>query len=90
MAWNRRRWLGATLGGLMAAASLGARTDRGSSFEVYRDGKGEWRWRLKAANGKVIADSAEGYKDRADCPRGIALVRAEAPTARLLDATGAP
>ena len=37
------------------------------SFHIYRDAKGEYRWRLRAANGKVIADSGEGYVDKADC-----------------------
>jgi uncharacterized protein YegP (UPF0339 family) len=32
--------------------------------EVYRDASGEWRWRLKARNGRIVADSAEGYKRR--------------------------
>jgi len=31
-------------------------------FKVYKDRKGEWRWTLYAANGRKIADSAEGYK----------------------------
>ena len=29
--------------------------------EYYKDQKGEHRWRLKARNGKIIADSGEGY-----------------------------
>lgn len=32
------------------------------TINVYRDTIGEWRWKLKATNGKIIADSAEGYK----------------------------
>lgn len=34
----------------------------------YRDAAGEWRWRLKARNGRIVADSAEGYtrKDGAE------------------------
>lgn len=31
-------------------------------FDVYQDAVGEWRWRLWAKNGKVVADSGEGYK----------------------------
>lgn len=31
------------------------------TFEIYRDKKKEFRWRLKASNGKIIADSAESY-----------------------------
>lgn len=37
---------------------------------VYRDRKGEWRWRLKSANGKIVACSGEGYKRK---PRFAAL-----------------
>ncbi|WP_298953783.1 DUF1508 domain-containing protein [uncultured Methylobacterium sp.] len=50
-------------------------------FEIYRDSPGQWRWRLRAANGETIADSAEGYVRREDCEHGIALVRGagEAP-----------
>ena len=33
-------------------------------FTVYQDSSGDWRWSLKAENGKVIADSAEGYENR--------------------------
>lgn len=29
--------------------------------EVYEDARGEWRWRLVAENGRIVADSAEGY-----------------------------
>lgn len=50
-------------------------------FELYRDGVGEWRWRLRVQNGNVVADSGEGYRHRADCEHAIGLVRgcAEAP-----------
>ena len=37
------------------------------TFELYRDRKKEVRWRLRARNGKVIADSAEGYKTKRAC-----------------------
>ena len=38
-------------------------------IEVFRetgDAK-DWRWRLRAANGKIIATSGEGYKRKAAC-----------------------
>lgn len=44
-------------------------------FELYKDRHGEWRWRLRARNGKAIAESGEGYKQRARCVAGIRLVR---------------
>ena len=44
-------------------------------FEIYRTHDGEWRWRLRAANGNVVADSGEGYRRREDCEHGIDLVK---------------
>jgi uncharacterized protein len=29
---------------------------------VYRDKSGEYRWKLAAENGEIVADSGEGYK----------------------------
>lgn len=34
---------------------------RGERIEVYPDRAGEWRWKWKAANNRIIADSGEGY-----------------------------
>jgi uncharacterized protein len=47
-------------------------------FEIFRDGSGQWRWRLRTRNGNVIADSAESYVHRSDCEHGIALVKQSA------------
>ena len=44
-------------------------------FEVYRDAANEWRWTLYASNGRKVADSGEGYHNRADCLRGIEIVQ---------------
>ncbi len=43
-------------------------------FEVYKDKKGETRFRLKAGNGQIILAS-EGYKRKASCMNGIESVR---------------
>lgn len=32
--------------------------------EVYKDAAGEWRWRAKAGNHKIVSESGEGYKNR--------------------------
>lgn len=42
-------------------------------FEMYVDKKGEFRFRLKARNGRNIAAS-EGYKTKKSCENGIASV----------------
>ncbi|MBO4300349.1 MAG: YegP family protein [Desulfovibrio sp.] len=49
-------------------------------FEVYKDKAGEFRFRLKARNGEIIAVS-EGYKQKASCLNGIESVRKNAPDA---------
>lgn len=40
-----------------------------------RHHKGEWRWRLKAANGRILADSGEGYVNLSDCLEDIDRVK---------------
>lgn len=44
---------------------------RGPSMAVtlYRDVPGKWRWRLWNRNGKIMADSGQGYVRRIDCLR---------------------
>jgi uncharacterized protein YegP (UPF0339 family) len=44
-------------------------------FELYKDGNGDWRWRLLANNKKVIADSGEGYRKRSECHKAVDRVR---------------
>ena len=46
-------------------------------FEMYTDKAGEFRFRLKATNGQIIAVS-EGYKAKASCENGIASVKKNA------------
>ena len=53
-------------------------------FEMYVDKAGEFRFRLKATNGQVIAVS-EGYKAKASCENGIASVRKNAEDAQIVD-----
>jgi uncharacterized protein len=43
-------------------------------FEMYKDEKDEWRWRLLAGNARQIAESGEGYKNKKDCLHAITLV----------------
>lgn len=47
-------------------------------FEVYLDKRGEYRFRLKARNGEIIA-TGEGYKAKASCLNGIDSIRRNAP-----------
>ncbi len=53
-------------------------------FEIYTDKAGEFRFRLKATNGQIIAVS-EGYKAKASCENGIASVKKNAQEAEIVD-----
>lgn len=44
-------------------------------FYLYKDVSGYWRWTLYAANSKKIANSGEGYFNKADCLSAISLVK---------------
>ena len=52
-------------------------------FELYQDKAGEFRFRLKARNGEIIATS-EGYKTKDACDNGIDSVRRNAPEAEVV------
>jgi len=53
-------------------------------FEIYTDKAGKCRWRLKAANGEIIA-SSEGYSSEASCRKGIASIKKNAPIAEIVE-----
>jgi len=53
-------------------------------FEVYTDKAGEFRFRLKATNGQIIAVS-EGYKALAGCMNGIESVKKNAVDAAVVE-----
>jgi len=57
-----------------------------AKFEVYKDKKGEFRFRLKATNGETIA-TGESYPDKAACKKGIAAIKKAAPIAEIEDTT---
>jgi uncharacterized protein YegP (UPF0339 family) len=46
------------------------------SYWMYKDNQGKWRWRYDASNAETIAVSSESYNRRADCERGIAIMKA--------------
>ena len=54
-------------------------------FEIYEDKSGEFRFRLKATNGEVIAQS-EGYKAKASCKNGVESVVKNAADAEVVKA----
>lgn len=55
-------------------------------FEVYEDNSHEFRWRLIVDNGKIVADSGEGYIRREDAHRAALTLRRTVARSRVLDA----
>ena len=54
-------------------------------YEIFQDRAGEFRFRLKARNGEIIAAS-EGYKKKSSCMNGIESVKRNAPNAEIVKA----
>ncbi len=52
-----------------------------NKLEIYRDKQKQYRWRLRASNGRVLADCSEGYRRRIDC---VSIALKLFPTARLV------
>ncbi len=55
-------------------------------FEIFKDKSGEYRFRLLAPNGEIIATS-EGYTNKSKCNDGINNVKKYAPIAQIKDLT---
>lgn len=56
--------------------------DTAMKFVMYRDAKKEYRWKMVAANGNIVADSGEGYKNKKDCLSTVESIKrtiADAP-----------
>src|SRR5262245_13535872 len=47
-------------------------------FEMYQDAGKEYRWRLKAGNGSILATAGQSYKAKADCKSSIEHVKSGA------------
>ena len=62
----------------------GYAVEKHPTFEIYTDKAGEFRFRLKATNGQIIAVS-EGYKAIASCLNGIESVKKNAVDAKIVE-----
>lgn len=54
-------------------------------FEVYEDSRGEYRWRLKARNGEILAVAEEGFSTKDSCLRSIETLRKNVVTAEIVE-----
>ncbi len=62
----------------------GFATEKSPKFELYADKKGEFRFRLKAKNGQIIA-TGEGYKAKAGCKNGIESIKKNVVDAKIVE-----
>jgi uncharacterized protein YegP (UPF0339 family) len=57
-----------------------------AKFELYKSPNGEYRWRLLASNGQVIATGGEGYSSKAAAKGGVESVKRDAASAPVVEA----
>ena len=56
----------------------------GERFEIFKDAVGKFRFKLRAQNGEIIAESG-AYESKEGCQKGIASVRENAAKAKMKD-----
>ena len=54
-------------------------------FIIYQDKKKEFRFRILAPNGRIVADSGEGYKTLKGCKKNIEKLQVKLPNAKIID-----
>lgn len=55
-------------------------------IKVYRDKADQYRWRLVGSNGKIMADSAEGYVTKHNCNQAIGRLKLAVLNADVVEA----
>jgi len=68
-------FLATVAGGLFGLSAPAVAQDSKLKFELYKGKDDQFRWRLKAGNGAVLATAGQGYKSAADAKHGIELVQ---------------
>ena len=56
----------------------------GATIEIYKDRGGEFRFRVKAKNGEIVA-SGESYATKAGAERGVKAMAKAVKNARVVD-----
>ena len=73
------------VGGIEDQTVEGYETVKHPKFELYEDKGGEYRFRLKAVNGQIVA-TGEGYTSKAGALNGIESVKKNVPEAEIVKA----
>jgi large subunit ribosomal protein L21 len=59
----------------IAPAAEGEEPKTAKGFEIFEDKGGQWRWRLRARNGELLAVTEQGFASRAGVVKTLDLVR---------------
>ena len=73
--------------GELSTPTTRTRSKRSGKIEIYCDNQGEYRWRLKSANGATIANGGEGFHEKRSCLNSIASVKRNLAASELADLT---
>jgi uncharacterized protein YegP (UPF0339 family) len=71
-----------------AAKEAPAAATSGSTFELYKDAGGDFRFRLKNSEGTILAISPKGFKTKDDCTKAIDTIKSDAAKAKVNDIAG--
>jgi uncharacterized protein YegP (UPF0339 family) len=58
-----------------------------TSFEIYKDKAGHFRWKLIAKNGESVAEGGEGYAERRGVMNAVKKLRVWSATEKINDKT---
>lgn len=58
-----------------------------TKFEIYKDKKGHFRWKLLSRNGESVAEGGEGYTEKRGVTNAIKKLKDWAATTVILDTT---
>jgi uncharacterized protein YegP (UPF0339 family) len=67
--------LAAMIAAVSATPGLARQAGGKMTFEIYKDKAGEYRWRLKTADGDILAVPEDAYKNQADAKRAVDSIR---------------
>jgi uncharacterized protein YegP (UPF0339 family) len=56
-----------------------------TKFEIYKDAKGNYRWRLLAQNGEPVASSGEGFSEKRTAMNAVKKLKDWANTTNVID-----
>lgn len=58
-----------------------------AKIEIWKATDGDWWWRLRASNGKIMANSAEGYRRKDTCERMVGRMKMYFQDAKIVERT---